>query len=404
MIAQLNTFPSLRGVVGKWVFYSTLMTADQIVQRISTAKNIREAKSLDDYLQRDLKNNVKKITKYLLNNEWRMFNSIIVGVFDGIPDWITFDLGRIEQLSAIDEADLNYLSSSVGLLILTGEEKMFAIDGQHRVEGIRLAFEQNKESLCKDQYPVILVAHNDDPNGKKMTRRLFADINKKAVRVSSGDLVIIDEEDICAVVARKIYSEYEYFEGGKIIALTSNANLEKDDVHHFTNLLTLNNIVKTLKPRSINSNCWNNENANELYLIVKEFIDFNITNIAEYSDYFVNKNKTIEYFRRQNINLLFRPIGLSLLARLYIHFNRIGELTYLKENINKLDFELPGKHFNLVMWNEGRFETKYQDVGFMLSLYLLNKLSDQSLEGDDGLNAKFRRATKGALPIPEKIV
>jgi DNA sulfur modification protein DndB len=68
---HLDVFPALRGVVGKWVFYSTVMTADQIARRVSTAKSIRETKSLDDHLQRELKNNVSKICKYLLGNEWR---------------------------------------------------------------------------------------------------------------------------------------------------------------------------------------------------------------------------------------------------------------------------------------------------------------------------------------------
>lgn len=47
--------PSLRGVVGDWVFYPSLMTAEQISKAVMSSKDIRESKALDDQLQRDLK-------------------------------------------------------------------------------------------------------------------------------------------------------------------------------------------------------------------------------------------------------------------------------------------------------------------------------------------------------------
>lgn len=403
MFEQLNIFPSLRGVSGKWVFYSTVMTAEQISKRISTAKSIRESNTLDDHLQRELKNNVNNICKYLLNKEWRMFNSIIVGVFDGVPDWVTFDLKKIDKISSLKEEEANYLSDSMGLLILSGDEKMFAIDGQHRVEAIKCAIKENEKTISNDQYPIILVAHIDNAEGKKRTRRLFADINKKAIKVSSGDLVIIDEEDINAVVARKIYAEYVHFNGGNLISLTSNANLDKDDISHFVNLITLRNISKILKPSKIKTNDWGDDKLDSLYEIVVKFFDYVIEGIPIYRNVFIDKSESIEKYRRINVNLLFRPIGIKLLARIYSHFSSLGELDYLKDNINRLDFYLPGSHFDLVMWNQGRFETKYQEVAYQLSLYLLNRLSDDQVNAPDGLRAKFDLATKRSRKLPPKV-
>lgn len=401
---HLDVFPALRGVVGKWVFYSTVMTADQIARRVSTAKSIRETKSLDDHLQRELKNNVSKICKYLLGNEWRMFNSIIVGVFEGVPDWITFDLDKIDRISDLGDDALNYLSDSMGLLHLTGSEKMFAIDGQHRVEAIKCALEEGGDTVTSDQYPIIMVAHNDSYDGKKRTRKLFADINKKAIKVSSGDLVIIDEEDINAIVARKLYAEYAHFAGGKLVSLTQSANLDRDDISHFINLLTLSNISKSIKPRSIKTNSWVSDDIDTLYTATSDFFDFVISNIDEYENVFIDKSKSIEYYRKDKINLLFRPIGIKMLARLYCFFKKSDDLQYLKDNINRLDFDLPGQHFDLVMWNQGRFETKYQATAYPLCLHLLNKLPEGTLDGPDGLRAKYDLATKGAKPLPGKAV
>ena len=138
--------PCLRGVIGDWVYYSSLMTASQIYDWIQTAKDIREAKSLDEELQRDLKNRKKDIAKYLLNDKSRFFNSIIVGIFDGVPDWLEFDLSRAQEQFS-DNLDEIYMKDSIGLMLFDGDEKMFAIDGQHRVAGIQLAYqeEMNKE-------------------------------------------------------------------------------------------------------------------------------------------------------------------------------------------------------------------------------------------------------------------
>ena len=57
--------PSLRGVLGNWVIYPSLMSAKQISERVIKSKDIRESEVLDDYLQRNLKPRVKKIVRYL---------------------------------------------------------------------------------------------------------------------------------------------------------------------------------------------------------------------------------------------------------------------------------------------------------------------------------------------------
>ena len=403
---ETSIFPCVRGVMGDWVYYSTLMTAEQVSNHISTAKSIREAKSLDDYLQRDLTKNVKKIYDYLINNESKMFNSMIIGVFDAIPDWLSFDLNKSEKLDNFPETSKKYLSESIGLLIFNGTEKMFAIDGQHRAEAIKNTFNDKKERVCDDQYPVIFVAHKDDDNGKRRSRKLFADINKKAVKVSQGDLIIIDEEEPSSIVARRVYSNSPYFSGGNIISLTKNANLGSNDTDHFTNLLTIDRVVKILKPLHIGGRLklWQDTDLNKLTEIVNDFFDIVFKEIDEYKSYFIHKNTELVVNRYKQPNLLFRPIGLTLLARIYKFFKLRNEIGYFKDHINKIDFSLPGIHFNGVVWNNGRMETKYQTVAYLLSLYLLNRLDQDETHGVDGLEAKFDLATKNSRKLPQKVV
>ena len=55
-----------------------------------------------------------------------------------------------------------HLEGSLGILRLSGEETLFAIDGQHRVQGIKKALEENTE-LKREEVSVIFVSHRNDP-------------------------------------------------------------------------------------------------------------------------------------------------------------------------------------------------------------------------------------------------
>jgi hypothetical protein len=58
----------------------------------------------------------------------------------------------------LDLQEPGELKDTIGLLTFGGDEKMFAIDGQHRVEGIKLTYKKEPERVAGDQYPVIFVA------------------------------------------------------------------------------------------------------------------------------------------------------------------------------------------------------------------------------------------------------
>lgn len=377
--------PALRGVLGDWVFYSSLMSAKQIATLIKPAKDIREAKSLDEVLQRDLKERRNAIAKYLLHKESRFFNSVVVGVFDTVPDWIEFKFQQSSTYNISDE-ELAELKSSMGFLVLNGDEQMFAIDGQHRVAGIQIAYaedsdkESDKRVLNDDQFSIIFVAHIDNDSGRKRTRRLFSDINKNAKPVAEGDKIKIDEDDLNSIVTRKLYANYSHFNGGSLISLTENAKLDEKDTTHFTNLLGLNNVNKVLRKlfkKVIGTNIWDDENVEAFYNVASNFYDFAINNINDIRNYFIDKSLTISTAREGNKYLLFRPIGLKLIAKLYVfYYPRKGGLRKLKSKLKKLSFIMPDSPYNKVLWNNGKMEAKSQNqsLAFELSLYLLDEI------------------------------
>lgn len=387
--------PCLRGVMGDWVYYATLMDAEQISARVITAKEIREAKALDDYLQRNLKPRVKKIANYLRRRDDRFFSSIILGVFDGLPDWVELDFSLIGQKLAI--ANQKAIEESLGLLLFYGTEKMFAIDGQHRVEGIKLAVTAEPRRFENEQFPVLLVAHKDDVQGKVRTRRLFCDINKNAVAVSEGDKVVIDEDELSAIVTRRLYAEYPPFDGGGEIAVTEKKEqLTQDNRERFSSILGIYTVCKCLKklyrrPRGTLENC--PENIGAFQSIVTRFFDFVIQYEPSLNRYFVRKNTTLKKQRNNNKSLFFRPIGLEVLARLYVHFVSNDRLGVLRYGLKTLQFNNPGGVFDGILWNAGRIDAKGKPkkAAVGLCLYLLHELN-QAQEED--LAASLREVTK----------
>lgn len=400
--------PCLRGVVGKWVYYSTLMTAGQIAEWVKPVKEIRESEALEDVLQRKLKERKKAIAKYLINEEYRFFNSIIVGVWGGMPDWIEFDLAKVRDYFPIHEEE--YLEKSVGIMVFSGEEELFAIDGQHRVAGITIAHQEDENRILKDdQFSVILIAHVDDEMGKKRTRKLFSDINKHAKPVSGGDKVIIDEEDICAIVARRIFAQYPHFDKGKKIDPAEEANLRQGDIEYFTNLLAIYKVVQLLKNKLFKkqpgSKDWEENNIGNLKEITEEFLNFIIQNLPEYKQYFIDKSLTLAEARRENRHILFRPIGLFLITKLYAHFKKQGAQSFdqFEDKIPLINFTMPESPLKNILWSSGRMETRstHQTLAFDLCRYLLG---DFPVHNEGDLLKKYRELTKNeTAQLPSKL-
>ena len=146
--------PALKAFMGSWVYYIGFMKMCDIAERISIIGDIHTSTKLQEFLQRQLSNRSIEITDYLLNQEQRFFNSLVVGTYGGTPEWL--ELG-VKAKTAEDEEQLLDLEGKVGFLKLSGDETLFAIDGQHRIAGIKGAIEKNKD-LEEEEVSVIFVA------------------------------------------------------------------------------------------------------------------------------------------------------------------------------------------------------------------------------------------------------
>jgi len=231
--------PALKGIIGDWVYYVTLLPFREVRDRIRRNDEIHETKELRDWLQRALTDRSDDIAEYLEKQTQHFFNAVVIGVYGGEPQWYPLSLqpsAYLDPISVDEDVEV-----SMGILKLSGEEKLFAIDGQHRIEGIKQlskrigeeAFEAMPDELC-----AIFVAHKESPTGLQRTRRLFATLNRHVKPVSLTELIILDEDDVVAIACRRLIAKHPLFTDGKI-ALQRQKPISSADQRSFTSVIAL---------------------------------------------------------------------------------------------------------------------------------------------------------------------
>ena len=180
--------PAIRGIMGDWVYYSCLIDLRELSIRVRYAEEVHKNQHLSDMIQRQLKTDrSKQIAEYLRNQPERFFNSLVVATYGGQPNWHALSDIR-NKYNSNELRDLSEETvESVGFLTLQGDENLFALDGQHRLAGIKEAVKQGLEPNQNDDVSVIFVAHIETDNGLERTRRLFTTLNKTAKPVTKGE-------------------------------------------------------------------------------------------------------------------------------------------------------------------------------------------------------------------------
>lgn len=230
--------PAIRGYIGQLVYYTATFTFKQIAERVKPINDeLHNSKSLSEQLQRALTDNHKSIKEYILTQKEHFFNALVLAVYDGDPTW--------------NELDLEFQGNryySMGFLRLNGQEHIFPVDGQHRVEGIKEALNENPK-LKDEEISVIFIGHHDTPEGKEKTRRIFSTLNRYAKPVSTGDNIALDEDDVVAITTRDLLENCPLFMNDNVnIDKKSSKALADNDDKSFTSLITLydtNKIIYT---------------------------------------------------------------------------------------------------------------------------------------------------------------
>ena len=367
---NLIQLPAIKGIIGDWVYYQTVIPFKELILRIDNDHSIREYASLDDLLQRDLSRRSKKIGEYLLREKTRFFNSAIIGLFGGPPNWYNFDFAP----SAIPSMALpESILDTIGILELTGTEKLFSIDGQHRIDGIKQAMKKDPARFKFDELPVIIIAHTDNREGKIRTRKLFSEINTKAIRVSGLDDLVTNEENPVDINARRFYAEFANFKQDTYIQLSAASNINPD-AKEFTTILNLKEVNKTLYANFYKHLDYRPADnvIDSLYEKTLIFWNDSIKNIPKYKAIFVDETNTVNEFRsNEGGSMLFRPLGIRMLSEGYSNWLAAkNSTTDFWEKFNAIDDDLNSSFWKDVIWDEATKKIKAKTSHKFLVEYL----------------------------------
>ncbi|MCO6356273.1 DGQHR domain-containing protein [Pseudoalteromonas shioyasakiensis] len=362
--------PCMRGAIGDWVTYTCLMRLNDIAELVGYAGEIHKNKKLSKLIQRELINDrSKEIGEYLLQNDEAFFNSLVVAIYEGSPEWHQLDSIRGNTIGVNEFEISSYASECLGYLSLTRGEKIFALDGQHRLSGINYALKENPD-VGYQQIPVTFLAHYNDEDGLRRTRRLFTTLNKKAKPVNKAAIISLDEDDICARTTRYLVEETNLFDNDKI-KFQANNNISYSDTKNLTTIGNLYDLVFILFKNGLGykKNILDNfrgdfEQEKELYGCAEKIFNNLFATIPELKAFQKNKNRVrvVEKYRNKENggSFLYRPLGLKIyfLAMTKYAYKAGEEKTEFESKCldfisgtSHFDFNLQSQNFEEVMWD-----------------------------------------------------
>ena len=265
---DLKRFPTLQAEVGDWKYYVTTMPFYEVARRVQPASDLVNPPNMSSWIQREvMPSRANQIADYLIGQDQRFFPSIVVGVYLGEPTWYEIN---VQENSILGTPYLDpRFQYSLGILELDGNERLYAIDGQHRVAGIREALKrltvnedlETYNRLANEDLSMVFVAANIDLEGHlERVRRLFTTLNKQAKPVSLPETIALDEDDSAAIVTRWLAINYSGLnrsvrdpdaadEHKGLIQLGRRNEIQPRNRHSITNIVTLYRfIAKAFQP------------------------------------------------------------------------------------------------------------------------------------------------------------
>lgn len=351
--------PAIRANIGNWIYYVAILSFKQIndyVKRIDD--ELHKSKLLSEMLQRSISDNYKSIATYIKTHEDRFFNALILAVYDGEPQWHEVRL----------EYDTGEEFINLGVLELNGKEKIFPVDGQHRVEGIKKVLSESDE-YNEECIPVVFIGHKKDAIGMRRARQLFSTLNRYAKPVSMRDIIALDEDDIIAIVSRELIDEHRLFANNRILD-TKNKAIPDSNTMALTTVITFYECNRELlsdyikQQKKMGRNIPNlkeyirirpiNEDIEEYKRICFNFWDSMISGLDCVREIADNPERDVTDYRNKNGGLIiFRPVALVPFTKAIIRVKNANNSTF-EETIKKLPLnvlELTHPVWKWIIWN-----------------------------------------------------
>ena len=352
--------PAIRSKIGNRTYYVTRFTFQQVNDHIEKIDDeLHKSKKLRDLIQRSITSNYLGIKDYILNQPERFFNSLVLAVYDDYPIW--------KELKVEFDQEEFY---KVGFLEFPSHHKIFPVDGQHRVEGIKEALKERPE-LADEEIGALIIGHENDSDGMQSTRRLFTTLNRYAKPVSLDDIIALDEDDVVAIITRYLLEEYPLFQGNRIVIAKQKAIQDGDKVA-FTSIITLYQInLEVLKSfyekqyderptkKRIDDFLKYRRSDEEVQLFQKEVVKFwddfieNYPVMKKYINVREENNPAEPYRNKTGGHLFFRPVGLLPFVQAIFEIERRRKSNYsiVLSQFQDYNFKIDSEPWVKILWN-----------------------------------------------------
>ena len=352
--------------MGSRAYYSCLMSLRELSARVNYAKEIHENESLSDMIQRALEDKrSKEIAAYLRDNSDRFFNSLVVAVYDGEPNWhpLSEVKSRYGTQTALELSEETI--ESVGFLTLRGDEKLFALDGQHRLAGIKRAMRDGMTD-SDDEISVIFLGHRNTADGLEATRRLFTTLNKTARPVSKNAVIALDEDDVMAICVRRLIEGSRFFQGNNA-AFIGSSNMPSSNRSSLTTIGNLYDVLGILfstartELRSTKATLKKERPADSKLSgyadLAIRYFEIAEKYYGELDEYFHSDEKesvVAKYRGHHGGSVLFRPIGLEIYTHVIARLTGELSLEAAVRQASLLPRRLNESPFSDLMWDANR--------------------------------------------------
>lgn len=388
-------FPATKIDMGSWEYFSVKMKFgdffdphDERKDLISFAQDLDKPDLLDDWYQRKLNEGraKKDIANYLVSREDAFFSSVVIACLGDIPEWTPL-LPSEEKCKELgikpEDRDEDH-----GYIRFNKNQKYFVLDGQHRLFAINHIlkdpelYAQAGDEIFLDQgINVILVTRGDSEDRSKFKqkyRRLFTSLNRYAKSTNKETNIIMDEDDIYAILSRKLIRELPLFSYDGAPETNPHINIDtkslKKGSSYFTSLATFYDVNTKLIQTQANINAIpgidekiymqnrpDEDLMEEVYENLRKIWDAIIALFPQFTDieYRTNSRDPNAPLDSENHdNLLLRPVGqISLFAELARKLiDKADDENYeeILRPLSTIDWDLrkiPFRHLLLVMKN-----------------------------------------------------
>lgn len=366
----MNTIGCIRANLGTTTYYIAKMTAGQLIDLVGFAMEMPEWDSMtaDEKMQRtlDVIRVVNDLVPYIVEDPDKFFGCLIIDIYRGFDEMIFESVGEV--LSNLPAAYKQPLKD-MGFLTFPGNERLIALDGQHRLLALRIAIKgllglpgtvtkvspswnllKPHPELAGEEISVIFVEHTDNTK----IRKIFNKVNRYARQTSRSDNIITSDDDVFAVIARRLISEGEPLAPINGIDLVNwKNNTLSSRSKHLTTLSALYTMSETLlRDYKLSSKMLPEEDEiEEAYKFVSDFWKISLDKINAFRQYINLTEADRPITGLRETNLLLKPVTQMALA----HTARMAQSKGFKwedivKKINQIDWSFENElWFNILI-------------------------------------------------------